>query len=180
MQSKLLVSFGETRAVTRPRLGLTPNPPGWMLHSILVIGAPRYWAKKADMLTDLAASAQLFHSADGTAFADLMIDGHRETWPVRSIRMRSWLRRMYYQATGAAAGAGAINSALDLLEATAQFEAPRRAFTSAWRSVTVASIWILLTSCGARLRSGPKDGKLQHARRSDFAGLPACYRSRCR
>jgi hypothetical protein len=79
------------------------------------------------MLTDLAASAQLFHSADGTAFADLMIDGHRETWPVRSIRMRSWLRRMYYEATGAAAGAGAINSALDLLEARAQFEAPRRA-----------------------------------------------------
>lgn len=56
-----------------------------------------------------------------------MIDGHRETWPVRSIRMRSWLRRMYYEATGAAAGAGAINSALDLVEARAQFEAPRRA-----------------------------------------------------
>ena len=79
------------------------------------------------MLTDLAASAELFHTADGTAFADLMVDGHRETWPVRSIRMRSWLRRKYYEATGAAAGSGAINSALDLLEARAQFEAPRRA-----------------------------------------------------
>ena len=79
------------------------------------------------MLTDLAASAELFHTADGTAFADLMIDGHRETWPVRSIRMRSWLRRKYYEASGAAAGSGAINSALDLLEARAQFEAPRRA-----------------------------------------------------
>ena len=55
------------------------------------------------------------------------IDGHRETWPVRSIRMRSWLRRKHYEATGAAAGAGAITSALDLLEARAQFEAPRRA-----------------------------------------------------
>jgi hypothetical protein len=77
------------------------------------------------MLTDLATSAELFHSADGTAFADLTIDGHRETWPVRSIRMRSWLRRKYYEATGAAAGAGAISSALDLLEARAQFEAPQ-------------------------------------------------------
>src|SRR5258707_4169734 len=79
------------------------------------------------MLTHLAASTELFHSADGTAFADLMIDGHRETWPVRSIRLRSWLRRKYYEATGAAPGAGAISSALNLLEARAQFDAPRPA-----------------------------------------------------
>jgi hypothetical protein len=87
---------------------------------------PGWWARTADVLTDLATSAELFHTADGTAFADLMIDGHRETWPVRSIRMRSWLRRKHYEASGAAAGSGAINSALDLLEARAQFEAPRR------------------------------------------------------
>ena len=30
------------------------------------------------MLTDLADSAELFHTADGTAFVALMIDGHRE------------------------------------------------------------------------------------------------------
>ena len=79
------------------------------------------------MLTDLALSAELFHTANGTAFADLMIDAHRETWPVRSSRFRSWLRRKYYEATGAAPGAGAISSALNLLEARAQFDAPRRA-----------------------------------------------------
>jgi len=79
------------------------------------------------MLTNLAVSAELFHTADGVAFADLMIDGHRETWPVRSIRLRSWLRRKYYEAKGAAPGAGAISSALNLLEARAQFDAPRRA-----------------------------------------------------
>jgi hypothetical protein len=79
------------------------------------------------VLTDLAASAELFHTADGTAFADLMVDGHRETWPVRSIRMRSWLRRKYYEAIGAAAGSGALTSAIDFVEARAQFEAPRRA-----------------------------------------------------
>jgi hypothetical protein len=45
------------------------------------------------MLIALAASAELFHTANGIAFADLMIDGHRETWPVRSLRFRSWLRR---------------------------------------------------------------------------------------
>jgi hypothetical protein len=78
------------------------------------------------MITNLAVGAELFHTADGTAFADLMIDGHRKTWAVRSIRLRSWLRRKYYEATGAAPGAGAISSALNLLEARAQFDAPRR------------------------------------------------------
>lgn len=79
------------------------------------------------MLTNLAVSAELFHTADGTAFADLMIDGHRETWPVRSTRLRAWLRRKHYEATGAAPGAGSSSSALDLLEARAQFDGPRRA-----------------------------------------------------
>src|SRR6516165_2423086 len=79
------------------------------------------------MHTNLAVRAELFHTADGTAFADLIIDGHRETWPVRSTRVRSWLRRKYYEATGAAAGAGAISSSLNLLEARAQFDGPRRA-----------------------------------------------------
>jgi hypothetical protein len=51
------------------------------------------------MLIDLAAHAELFHAAAGTAYADLAIDGHRETWPVRSPRFRGWLRRRYYEAT---------------------------------------------------------------------------------
>ncbi|MFZ1091454.1 MAG: hypothetical protein WAN75_19875 [Xanthobacteraceae bacterium] len=42
----------------------------------------------------------LFHDPAGTAFADLTIESHRETWPIRSGRFRSWLRRCHhYQAT---------------------------------------------------------------------------------
>jgi hypothetical protein len=78
------------------------------------------------MLTALAAWAEVFHTDNGTAFADLMIDGHRETWPIRSLRFRSWLRREYYEATGTAPSSAATRSALDLLEARAQFDAPRR------------------------------------------------------
>src|SRR5262249_18952923 len=80
-----------------------------------------------DMLTHIGACSDLFHTAAGIAFADIMIDGHRETWPIRSKRFRAWLRRRYYQATGEAASAGEIRSALDLLEARAQFDAPERA-----------------------------------------------------
>jgi hypothetical protein len=36
------------------------------------------------MLTQLWASGELFHTATGTAYADLLVDGHRETWPIRS------------------------------------------------------------------------------------------------
>jgi hypothetical protein len=125
------------------------------------------------VLTDLAASTELFHTADGAAFADLMVDGHRETWPVRSIRMRSWLRRKYYEATGTAAAVGAISSALDLLEARAQFDAPSAPSTCAWQSVTGAFIWILLTSAGVLSRSDLMDGRLSPIRRSNSAGLPA-------
>jgi hypothetical protein len=80
-----------------------------------------------DMLTTLAATDSLFHTATGTAFADFIIDGHRETWPIRSKPFRAQLRRRYYQATHGALAAEAIRSALDLLEARAQFDAPERA-----------------------------------------------------
>ncbi len=81
----------------------------------------------ADMLVDMAQCNDLFHTASGTAFADIMTDGHRETWPIRSKRFRAWLRRCYYQATGDAPSAAAIRSTLDLLEARAQFDGPERA-----------------------------------------------------
>ena len=80
----------------------------------------------AAILTELAAVSELFHTPGGTAFADLVIDGHRETWPILSTRIRSWLKRQYYEATGGAPTAAAIRSALDLLEARAQFDGPQR------------------------------------------------------
>jgi hypothetical protein len=78
------------------------------------------------MQIDIARPEDLFHTASGTAFADIIVDGHRETWPMRSKRFRAFLRRSYYQATGAATSAAEIRSALDLLEARAQFDGPQR------------------------------------------------------
>jgi hypothetical protein len=80
----------------------------------------------SDMLIDIALCEELFHTATGTAFADIIIEGHRETWPIRSKRFRAWLRRCYYQATREAASAAEIRSVLDLLEARAQFDGPER------------------------------------------------------
>jgi hypothetical protein len=74
------------------------------------------------MLIDIVRPQDLFHTATGTAFADIAVGGHR---PIRSKRFRGWLRRCYYQATGEAATAE-IRAALDLLEARAQFDGPER------------------------------------------------------
>jgi len=78
------------------------------------------------MLSDIAQCEELFHTASGTAFAHIIIAGHRETWPIRSKRFRAFLRRSYYQATGEAASAAEIRSAVDLLEARAQFDGSKR------------------------------------------------------
>jgi hypothetical protein len=51
----------------------------------------------ADMLVPNAVSAEFFHTDAGTAFVDLLINGNRETWPIRSKRFRTWLRRRHYE-----------------------------------------------------------------------------------
>jgi hypothetical protein len=77
-------------------------------------------------LTLLPVCTEFFHTVAGTAYADLVIDGHRETWPIRSRRFRAFLRRSYYRAAGTAASAAVINGAIDQLEARAQFDGPER------------------------------------------------------
>src|SRR5262245_34161263 len=37
---------------------------------------------QADILLELAQRAELFHDPESTAYADLDIEGHRETWPI--------------------------------------------------------------------------------------------------
>src|SRR5262249_41637569 len=46
-------------------------------------------------LLQLAQAAELFHSADGVGYADLMINGHRETWPIRSKGFKRWRLRAH-------------------------------------------------------------------------------------
>jgi hypothetical protein len=39
---------------------------------------------------------RMSYTATGTAFDDIPVDGHRETWPI-SNRFRNWLRRLQRQ-----------------------------------------------------------------------------------
>jgi hypothetical protein len=56
----------------------------------------------------------------------LIIDGHRETWPLRSKRFQTWLRQQYYERTWDAPSPAALNAVLNVLEAQAQFDGPQR------------------------------------------------------
>jgi hypothetical protein len=81
---------------------------------------------QADILIELAEAAGLFHTPDGNGFADLEIKGHRETWPIRSKGFRRWLARGFFEATQGAPGSEALQSALNVIEAKAHFDAPER------------------------------------------------------
>ena len=81
---------------------------------------------QADILIELAQTAELFHAPDGTGFADLDVNGHRETWPIRTKGFRRWLVRRFFDATDGAPSSEALQSALNTIEARAHYDGPER------------------------------------------------------
>lgn len=79
---------------------------------------------QADLLLAIAAEAKLFHTSDKTAFADIRIGGHRETWPVKSKGFHRWLRRAFYERHGGAPNSEATQAALGVIEAKAHYDGP--------------------------------------------------------
>src|SRR5262249_53555376 len=67
----------------------------------------------------------LFHHQD-RAYADIRVDEHRETWPVKSKRFRQWLKRLYYDTHKKVPNAEAVQEALEHVEAAALFEGEER------------------------------------------------------
>jgi hypothetical protein len=80
----------------------------------------------------------------------------------------------YYQATGEAASAAEIRSALDLFEARAQFDGPERAVHIRSPSIPDTSISILPMCAGAQLKLRPRDGGSLNVRPSASAGPSGC------
>jgi hypothetical protein len=89
-------------------------------------GDGRRMPTQADILIELARAADLFHSSDSAAFADIQINGHRETWPVRTKGFRRWLARQFFEVTRGAPSSEALQAALNVVEAKAHFDGPER------------------------------------------------------
>ncbi len=81
---------------------------------------------QADILLELTQTVELFHTPAGSGFADLDINGHRETWPIRAKGFRRWLARRFYETTHGAPSSEALQSTLNVIEAKAHFDARAR------------------------------------------------------
>lgn len=81
---------------------------------------------QAAQLIELVADAELHHTNDKTAYADVMVNGHRETMAVRSTAFRELLLHRFYTATRGAPDNTAVQSALNTIEARAKFDGPER------------------------------------------------------
>ena len=126
---------------------------------------------QADILIELAQATDLFDASDGTAFADIEVNGHRETWSIRRSKgFRRWLNGRYYEATGGGApNSEALQSALNVIEAKAHYDGQKRDVyvrvgsadghlyldlcDDAWRAVEIdASGWRVIDNPPVRFR----------------------------
>jgi hypothetical protein len=79
------------------------------------------FAKDQDILVELGiARATYFHSAEA-AFADVVIDGHRHTWPLSGPEFSDWLLHEFLIERKKAPGLGAMKAAIRTLSAHANF-----------------------------------------------------------
>ena len=126
---------------------------------------------QASVLIEFATGdgVELYHSPDGTAFADLTINGHRETWSTKSAGFRYWLRRAYYEGTRGAPNSDAMSTAMGVIEARAHYDGTERSVhlrvaehdgkiyidlcDTAWRAIEVdANGWRVVSMPPVRFR----------------------------
>ncbi len=127
----------------------------------------------ADRLLAIAGEVEVFCALDGTGYADIKVDSHRETWPIASRRLERWLVGQYYRATGGAPSGEALQGAIRVLAARADVEGAERPVhlrvapvgdriyldlvDASWRAVEIdASGWRLVEAPAAvRFRRSP-------------------------
>ncbi len=88
--------------------------------------APRRRVPQRDNLMGLTTLCDLWHDAAGDAFCTFPVNGHRETWPVRSAAFKRWLSARAYEELGLVPGNQAVEDTLRVLEARASNEGPEK------------------------------------------------------
>jgi len=137
--------------------------------------------KQADILIGIADNAALFHTPapDDDAFADIAINGHRETHRVRGRIFRGWLRHKYFELTGSACNSEALQAAIDTIEAKARYKGPeQRVHIRIALAPTTPYISILVISLGRRSKQRHRAGRLSMIH--PYASHARKARSHCR
>ncbi len=132
------------------------------------------------MLNDMMLCEELFHTPTGVAFADFITEGHRETWPIRSKRFRTWMQRCYYQATGAPRAQRRSGQRSICSKRARSLMLPSGQSISASPSMPAAFISILLMSTGVPLKLDLTAGEYLNLRLFGSVDPPACCRCRYR
>jgi phage/plasmid primase-like uncharacterized protein len=81
--------------------------------------------KTATVLIDIIKNqTKLFHDGDTTAYADIIVDGHRETYLVNRLGFKRWLKRRFLEITDNIPNSEAMNVAIGMADALAQSPSP--------------------------------------------------------
>jgi hypothetical protein len=81
---------------------------------------------QADVLIEIAAGVSLFHTPDKEGFADIIINGHRETHRICGSGFKRWLRHEYFKLKKSGCNSDALKVAVDTIDAKALFEGNTR------------------------------------------------------
>jgi hypothetical protein len=82
--------------------------------------------KQSTRLVELCADVEFFHTGDFRHYAALEVNEHHEIWPVRTQSFKSAIVGRFYNTFGEAPSNNAIQEALTLFCAKAQFDGPER------------------------------------------------------
>ncbi len=102
---------------------------------------------QSEMLLSYVDDTELFHDAGGNSYATVEVEGHLETWPLKSQRFGQWLLRRFYVDTGKAPGAQALTDARATIKARAMFEGQTRSVS---RRIARRQDTIYLDLCNER------------------------------
>ena len=83
--------------------------------------------QSSDFTADVLDQVDLFHTPDSVAYATFSVDGHRETYPVKSNGFKAWARRLFYERHEKTPSAQAVQDALGVLEGKALFDGQEHA-----------------------------------------------------
>jgi hypothetical protein len=115
---------------------------------------------------------ELYHAPDGTLYADVPRDGHRETYAIGSPSWRWWWHREFYLETGSAPSRDALAAAQPIIEARAKFDGEEHQVDlriaehdgniyvdlgdPTWKAVRITSTgWDVVTSSPVRFERTP-------------------------
>lgn len=81
---------------------------------------------KSDFTTQIALDTEIFRTPDGREFADIWVDGKRQTLRIKNRGFRGYLYSRHRELTGACPKPDAVNAAVEAACAKALYDAPEQ------------------------------------------------------